>query len=185
MVEITGFLIGVISVSRFFLGRNLALVIFEFAFMLALLVFLIMDIRWMELPLELMVGVGIVFSLWRMLISVSLGKPMLVVGWDHIVGFAIVSLFFLFQWFVSRGRWVGSGDIWLGGLLGAVLGWPLVGLALYFAYIIGGFIALILLFLKKVKVGGRIPFAPSLILGTFVVLWWGNYILSWLKYALE
>ena len=89
------------------------------------------------------------------------------------------------QWFVSRGYWIGVGDIWLGAILGSILGWPLIGLSLYFAYILGGAVAILLLFFKKAKAGSRIPFAPSLILGAMISLWWGDIILNWLKYVVE
>ena len=185
LVEFGAFVLGVVASSRFLLGLDLNLVIFEFALMMVLLIFVVMDLRWMELPLELMVGTGIVFTLWYMLLEVSWGMSISEVAWSHLIGFSVLTMFFLLQWFVSRGRWIGVGDIWLGAVLGAILGWPLVGLSLYFSYIIGGGVALFLLLLKKIKTGTRVPFAPALIAGAIISLWWGNIILSWLNYALE
>lgn len=184
LVELAGALLAIISVVRYLSQGAWLPMGFEFFFGASLLVFTVMDFRWSELPLELMVGTGIVFSLWNALMKVAAGAPALEVGWSHAVGFGAATLFFLFQWIVSRKRWIGSGDIWLGAIMGAVLGWPSVGLAIYFAYIIGGAFALALLFMKKIQPGTRVPFGPALVAGTLVALWWGPAILEWFSHAL-
>jgi len=185
LVELAAALLGVLAVARYMpLESGWLFAAFEFFFGACLLVFMVMDTRWSELPLELMVGTGIVFCLWRMLMRVAAGEPPMVVAWSHLAGFGTVTLFFLFQWIVSRKRWIGSGDIWLGAMLGATLGWPLVGLAVYFAYLFGGTLALILLIMKKISAGARVPFAPALVAGALVAMWWGPAIVTWLSNAL-
>ena len=42
----------------------------------------------------------------------------------------VLSAFFLLQFLLSRGRWIGGGDIRLGFLIGIMLGWPQALLAL-------------------------------------------------------
>ncbi|MDF1496585.1 MAG: prepilin peptidase [Patescibacteria group bacterium] len=185
LVELAAALLAVISVARFMPEMAWGWVGFEFFFMLSLLIFVVMDMRWMELPLELMVGVGIVFSVWHMTLQSLAGASTISILWSHASGFAIVALFFMFQYVVSGKRWIGAGDIWLGGVLGAVLGWPLVGIAIYFSYIFGGGIALLLLLSKKIKPGMRIPFAPALISGTLAALWWGPGVLAWISHAIS
>ncbi len=186
LVEVGAALLAVVSVFRHLpFETGWPAMAFEFFFGLCLIIFLVMDARWKELPLELMVATGVIFSLWDMLMAVGAGATPWSVAWSHLVGFGILTLFFLFQWVVSRKRWIGVGDIWLGAVLGAVLGWPLAGIAIYLSYIFGGSVAITLLVSKKVKPGARIPFAPSLVAGTLAAMWWGPAILNWLSNALS
>ncbi|MFA6099523.1 MAG: prepilin peptidase [Patescibacteria group bacterium] len=186
LVELAGALLAIITVARYMsvpLEIAWPWILFEFFFGLALLIFLVMDARWMELPIEMMVGAGVIFTVWNMLLRVVSGEPAAEVAWSHIVGFAVVACFFLLQWVVSRRRWIGSGDIWLGAVIGAVLGWPVVGIAIYFAYIFGGSAALVLLLIGKLKPGTRVPFAPALAAGALAAIWWAPWLMVWLSYA--
>ncbi len=185
MVELAGALLAIITVARYLPEVAWLSMGFEFFFGASLLVFTVMDFKWSELPLELMVGTGLVFSLWNALLKVAAGASPWEVGWSHVFGLSVAALFFLFQWLVSRKRWIGSGDIWLGAIMGAVLGWPLVGLAVYFAYLMGGAFALFLLLAKKIQPGTRVPFGPALVAGTLVAMWWGQGILQWLTHAVS
>lgn len=185
LIEFSAALFAVIAVARHLPDGAWFMAGYEFFFAVALLIFLVTDLRWMELPLELMVGTGIVFSLWHMILRSASGEPALFVLWSHALGCGLVASFFLFQYIVSRRRWIGSGDIWLGGMLGAVLGWPLAGIAIYLAYVFGGVAALGLLLAKKIKPGMRIPFAPALIAGAISALWWGPDVLAWLSHAVS
>jgi prepilin signal peptidase PulO-like enzyme (type II secretory pathway) len=184
LVELAGALLAVIAMARHLpVQGEWPWILFEFFFGIALLIFLVMDARWMELPIEMMVGAGIIFSIWNMLLRVLSGEPVAVVAWSHVVGFAAAACFFLLQWVVSRRRWIGSGDIWLGAIIGAVLGWPAVGVAIYFAYILGGGAALLLLVIGKLKPGTRVPFAPALAAGALAAIWWTPWLMAWLAYA--
>jgi prepilin signal peptidase PulO-like enzyme (type II secretory pathway) len=88
--------------------------------------------------------------------------------------------FFLLQWSLSRGRWVGSGDIRLGAILGALSGGiPQLALMLFLAYVIGAFVAVALLISGKVTRKTHIPFGPFLLGAAIVVLFWGTGILAW------
>lgn len=88
--------------------------------------------------------------------------------------------FFLLQYLVSRGRWVGGGDIRLGALIGAMVGFPHILVALFLAYMAGSLVALPLLLLGRVRFGMGIPFGPFLCTGAFLTLFWGHeLILIW------
>lgn len=92
-------------------------------------------------------------------------------------GMAIGGGFFGLQYLVSKGRWIGAGDVWLAMAMGAWLGWWGMLVALYAAYIGGGIIALILLVSGIWKRGQRIPFVPFLALGGIVAIavGWAGY----------
>ena len=66
--------------------------------------------------------------------------------------------FFLFQFVISKGKWIGGGDIRLGLLMGFALGWPNILIALFLAYISGSVIGIGLIFFKKKQLSSKIPF---------------------------
>jgi len=87
--------------------------------------------------------------------------------------------FFLFIYLISKGRWLGFGDVKLAILLGLLLGWPRIILALFLSFVIGGIIGLGLIVFSKKKLKSEVPFAPFLIFGTLIALFWGELIIDW------
>ena len=102
------------------------------------------------------------FSLWNLLISGIIGGS-----------------FFLLQFLVSKGKWIGGGDIRLGLLMGLSLSWPMSIFAIFLAYIIGSIVVLPLLILKKKKLKSEIPLGVFLSTATIITLFWGEQILNW------
>ncbi|MEK7518695.1 MAG: prepilin peptidase, partial [Patescibacteria group bacterium] len=80
---------------------------------------------------------------------------------------------------VSRGKWVGTGDIRLGALLGVFLGMPLALVALFLAYITGSIWAVALLARRKVKFSSAIPFGAFLALAGVIAFIFGPAVVSW------
>jgi prepilin signal peptidase PulO-like enzyme (type II secretory pathway) len=87
--------------------------------------------------------------------------------------------FFLFQYVVSRGRWIGGGDVRIGGMMGMMLGFPGVLLALFASYILGALFALGLLAGGKARWGGQMAFGTFLSVGTVLALFFGQDIMAW------
>ena len=87
--------------------------------------------------------------------------------------------FFLFIVLISRGKWMGVGDIKLAFLIGLLLGWPNTLLALFLAFLIGAIIGLGLIILKKKTIKSELPFGPFLILGIYIAFFWGKEIINW------
>jgi len=101
-------------------------------------------------------------------------------GWQRLVLAAVIgSGFFLFQYAVSRGKWIGGGDIRLGALMGFMLGWPQIITALFFAYFIGAIVAIYLLLSRRKRMGSEIAMGTFLSAGTVVALLWGEKIINW------
>jgi len=102
---------------------------------------------------------------------------------DLIVNFLIAAViasgFFLTIFLISKGRWMGFGDVKLAVLMGFLLGVPNVMAALFLAFFFGAIISLILLVFHKKKLKSEIPFGPFLILGTFLAMLWGQQIILW------
>lgn len=81
---------------------------------------------------------------------------------------------------VSKGRWVGFGDVKLGVGLGLILvDWQLALIALFLANLIGCLIVIPLLALKKLERNAHIPFGPLLISGAVLSWLFGWKILEW------
>ena len=99
--------------------------------------------------------------------------------WILLSGAIIGGGFFLIQLLISSGRWIGGGDIRLGILMGAMLGWQKLLAALFLAYILGAIIGIILIILKKKKMSSLVPFGTFLSLATLIILLWGEAILVW------
>lgn len=98
---------------------------------------------------------------------------------DMLLGALIGSGFFLVQYVVSKGKWVGGGDIRIGLLMGVILGWKLLLLALWLAYIVGAIISVVLLLKKKKQIRSQIAFGTFLSVSTAFVMIWGEGILEW------
>ncbi len=87
--------------------------------------------------------------------------------------------FFLAQYLVSRGRWIGGGDIRIGAMMGFMLGFPGILLALFFSYVSGAIVAVSLLSAGKAKWTSQMAFGTFLSLGTVFTLFFGRFVLSW------
>jgi len=87
--------------------------------------------------------------------------------------------FFLVVVLVSRGKWMGVGDIKLAFFIGLVLGWPNILVALFLAFFIGAIIGVGLIAGHKKSLRSEVPFGPFLVVGTFIALFWGQNIINW------
>ena len=79
---------------------------------------------------------------------------------------------------VFRGG-MGLGDVKMAGLIGLIVGFPLVFVSILGAILVGGLFAAILLLLNIKKRGEAIPFGPFLSLAAIATVLFGNDILSW------
>lgn len=96
-----------------------------------------------------------------------------------LIGGILGAGFFALQYAVSRGKWIGDGDIRLGGIMGLALGWQLALVALALSYIAGALISVPLLLTQKKQWTSEIPFGVFLTLATYAVLLWGDGLLRW------
>jgi prepilin signal peptidase PulO-like enzyme (type II secretory pathway) len=99
---------------------------------------------------------------------------------SRILGVLFSSGVFYLIFQISKGKWIGGGDVKLCIGLGIILGGPLeVILMLFIASLIGSLISLILLMLRKLKTNMTIAFGPLLISSTFLCFFFGPQILAW------
>ena len=110
-----------------------------------------------------LIGMSILFRAGHMLLAI-----LIAVG------------FFALQYLATKGRGIGLGDLRIGLFMGAALAhWSSVCLALFFSYIIGALISLILVAFKQKKITSQIPLGPFLTIGTLIALLFGQQIINW------
>ena len=81
--------------------------------------------------------------------------------------------------FVTRGKGMGTGDITLAFLMGLVLGFSQMVLSVFLAFFFGALVSVFLIIFCKKHFGQTIPFAPFLVLGFLIALFWGGPLLEW------
>jgi len=114
-----------------------------------------------------------------LVLSALLSQTMTVPGIvQAAIGGGIGLVLFLLIVLISKGG-MGWGDVKLAALIGLVIGFPLVFVALLLAVILGGLVAVTLLLFKLKKRKEGIPFAPYLSLGAMITLLFGSNILNW------
>jgi Type II secretory pathway, prepilin signal peptidase PulO and related peptidases len=88
----------------------------------------------------------------------------------YLLAAAVGAAFFGAQYVLSRGHWVGDGDILVGAMIGAMVGWPGVIAALMLAYVLGLAVVIALMIVKRKKLDDTIAMGPFLALAAAVVL---------------
>ena len=100
-------------------------------------------------------------------------------GWDLLYGLLLGGGFFLVQFLVSRGKWVGGGDIRLGALMGLMLGYKYLLVALFAAYVLGSVIGVFLILFGKKGWKSQVPFGTFLSVGAFIAFIFGQAIIDY------
>ncbi len=103
------------------------------------------------------------------------GQPLL----NPLLSAFLAAFFFLLIVLVSRGNWMGIGDIKLAFFMGLFLGFPNILFSLFSAFFIGAIIGIGLIISGKRTLKSEIPFGPFLVTGTFLALFFGEKIINW------
>lgn len=137
------------------------------------------DLRWMLLPDRAVFPLQAVAGLYacvRLIDNgINLGGVALLAG---AVGIGAGLFWVLYQ--VSRGAWIGGGDVKLGVALGLLAGDPLyAALILFVASLLGTFVGVPAMIASRSRKQLKIPFGPFLIAGTIIVVLFGNSLVNW------
>ena len=88
-----------------------------------------------------------------------------------VLGACITLGFFLWQYVLSRGQWIGGGDLWVGAFLGFVFGWSHVVIVVAAGYGLAAFVSFIRVFMFPAKKYNLVPLGGFLCLsGTLFFL---------------
>ncbi|MDO8593060.1 MAG: prepilin peptidase [bacterium] len=139
--------------------------------------------------ISVMVVVFIYDLRWYLILDkVTLPACLIVFIFNLLLGYNLLNLlisgiigggFFLLQFLISRGRWIGGGDIRLGLLMGLALGWPGVILAIIISYFLGSIIGIGMILAGKKQWGSEVPLGVFLAAGAIITLFWQAEILNW------
>jgi leader peptidase (prepilin peptidase)/N-methyltransferase len=126
------------------------------------------DARWFLLPDRInfaVIGLGLISAVLMIIESQNhVGALLNVLG-----SVTVLSGIYFVLYMISKGRWIGFGDIKLGLGLGLLLGdWQLAVIGLFFANLIGCLIVIPLMATGKLKRQSHVPFGPLLIAGVIV-----------------
>lgn len=120
--------------------------------------------------------------LFNVFIDISLHHNIL--SWSSVTIMGVIgalagSIPFYALWAFSKGRWMGFGDVKLMVLLGLAVGFPMVFILLFIAFILGGLVGICLLLLKLKKLQSRVPFGTFLSFAAVITVFWGEKLLKW------
>jgi prepilin signal peptidase PulO-like enzyme (type II secretory pathway) len=167
-----------------FSGADLFQFVLWLVFILGFVILAVYDLRWMLLPDTIvypLIAVGVLQLLTLVLFSDA--------GWrtviDAALGVLIISGSFYVLFQVSKGGWIGGGDVKLGVVLGLLAGGPLQAcLLLFFASLSGTAYAVPVLVRGKLTPKTVVPFGPFLLLGSIIVRLFGVSIIHWYTHIL-
>ncbi len=151
---------------------RLLITIFRNLFFVSILIIIfVYDLKYYLILDKITIPAIIIVSAFNLLLGFSLANILI----SAIIG----GSFFLIQFLISKGRWIGGGDIRLGILMGVMLGWEMALLAIMIAYVIGALFSVILLIFKKKGLKSQIPLGTFLSMAAVIVMIYGNEILEW------
>lgn len=137
----------------------------------ALIAMTAIDLRYQIIP-DVITLPGIVAGF---LVNLATGR----VAWtDSLLGIALGGGLFLLIILASGGG-MGGGDMKLGAMLGAFLGWKVALLSVFVAVSLGGLLAVAVLASGLRGRKDPIPFGPFLATGGAVGLFWGERLVGW------
>lgn len=156
------------------LGLQLSILrlIRDWTFVSCLLLIFVYDLRHM-LIIDRFTIPAMIFAI---LMNLWLGT---VPAWSVLVGAFVLAGFFWIQFVISKGTWVGGGDIRMGALMGFMLGLEQGLVALFLAYIFGAAVGLVMMACGKATRKTPVPFGSFLAVATLVTLFAGQPLINW------
>jgi len=167
-----------------------------FVFVSILVVVAVYDMYHLIIPDEFVAALLVVILSHQFYLLVS-GLPVTLFIWN-IIAALLTSLFLMVLWRVSKGTWIGFGDVKLVVPLALAAGYAKVFSMLVLSFWIGAIIGICLLIIQKLRQRGQphlrflseeltmksaVPFAPFLILGFLAVFFFELDVISLLSYT--
>jgi leader peptidase (prepilin peptidase)/N-methyltransferase len=159
-----------------FFGLSLAAV-FTAVFICLLITLTAIDLKHMILPDELTLGGTALFFAYSFFNPAISQLNAVLSG----LGAALLfSGFFFFYLKIRKIEGLGFGDIKMVLLMGLFLGLHRLIVAIFLASLSGLLVGIFLIIFKKKNLKSALPFGPFLSLGSYISLFWGPGILTWL-----
>lgn len=100
-------------------------------------------------------------------------------AWSLLVGALVLAGFFWIQFVLSKGVWVGGGDIRMGALIGFMLGLEQGLVALFLAYVLGAIVGVVMMTKGYATRKTPVPFGSFLAMATVVAFFAGESFVDW------
>jgi prepilin signal peptidase PulO-like enzyme (type II secretory pathway) len=151
--------------------------LFKYFFLISIMIIIfVIDLRWYLIMDIITLPACVIIFITNILLRHN---------WQNLLISGIIGgSFFLMQFLISKGKWVGGGDIRMGLLMGLALGWPNIIIALMLAYFIGSIVGIALILVGKKQWGSQVPMGVFLSTATVITLFWGEDILEWYLHLL-
>lgn len=147
--------------------------------LIGLVALTVYDLRWYLLPNRILYPSGVAAFTMALIAIVNADNPATAIL-NAILAVAIGGGLFYVLFQVSKGKWIGGGDVKLGWLLGLAAGTP--GKAVLFIFlgsVLGSLVSVPFLANGRMKRTSVIPFGPFLIAGLIITVLFGTDILNW------
>ena len=144
-----------------------------------LIVIFVYDLKHYIIPDKVIYPAVLVSSIWYLVSGIFLNVYTKYEILNTIYSAVGAAAFFLAIVLVSRGKWMGAGDIKLAFLMGLILGFPNILVALLLSFFIGAIIGIGLITTGKKKLKSKIPFGPFLVTGTIIAMFFGKELVNW------
>lgn len=149
----------------------------------SLVAILVYDWLYMEIPsLVLWPAIGFAIGGGLILDWMEFVGPVELLSTRSFSGLSAAFLAFIFFFFlvaISKEKWMGMGDAYLAILLGFISGWPEVLLGMFLAFFIGSIYGLMLIAIGKKTLKSQLPFAPFMVIGTMISLFFFFPLSNW------
>ena len=149
------------------------------------IIFVLINFNYVYLVIASLLIFSLVFDLKYMIIPDRTNLALVIIALiffrnNFLVGLGSLLFFFILNRIKIRGsEAMGMGDVKYSLFMGLFLGWPNILVAIYFAFVVGAVVSIILLIFKIVKKENPIPFGPFLIIGTIVAKIYGEQIIKY------
>lgn len=136
------------------------------------------DLRWFLLPDRIVTPLTVLVAVQVAVTAVWLHSFSAL--WEPAVGALIIFGLFWGLYQVSKGAWIGGGDVKLAVALGLLAATPLHAfMVIFLASLLGTFGSLPALAKGKAGLKRHIPFGPYLLAATFIVVLYGSQVATW------
>lgn len=131
----------------------------------------VIDIENQIIPDELVwFGLGVLLT-WYLAVSSQQLFVYLLSGFSVAVFLLIINL-------ITKGKGMGLGDVKLAIFIGSMFSFRQTLVWLLISFVVGALIGIFLIVLKKKDLKAKVPFAPFLIAGFFIVVFLGNSLID-------
>ena len=159
-------IIGSSPIMTIFAGMTFELIIISL-----LIVIFVYDLKHYIIP-DKIVFPGIIISLLYQVFNNNFYYP--------ILAGLLASGFFLFLVLITKGKGMGLGDVKFVFLMGLILSWPNIIIALFLSFLFGAIIGILLIIIGKKKLKSQVPFGPFLVGSTIITMFYSCFIIDFL-----